>query len=83
MVSALSLTWRLVAGVQVVPVQTKLVLKQSAFVVQAVLQAVAPQLYGEQETAVGVMQVAPAVQLDAAVNIVPVQEAARHCVPAA
>lgn len=56
---------------------------QSAVVPQLVLQAPAPQTYGEQELAPGITQVPVPLQLAAAVSDEPVQLAAAQAVPAA
>jgi hypothetical protein len=56
---------------------------QSAVVAQVVLQAPAPQTYGEQELAAGITQVPVPLQLAAGVSDEPVQVAPAQAVPAA
>ena len=71
------------AGVHLPPVQTKFALMQSALLVQPVLQAPVPQLYGVQEVVPGLLQVPVPLHVDAGVSVEPVQVAAAHCVPEA
>jgi hypothetical protein len=51
---------------------------QSALLVQLVLHAPVPQVYGEHEEVVGVPQVPAPLQVAAAVSVDPVQVAATH-----
>ena len=83
--STASWTVNIVAELQVVPMQTKLGARQSAFVVHVVLHAPVPHMYGEQDEDAGVLQVPPPLQVAAGVSVEPVlgQLAAAHCVPEA
>jgi hypothetical protein len=56
---------------------------QSALLVHVVLHAPVPQLYGEHEDVVGVLQVPDPLQVADDVSVEPVQVAARHWVPEA
>jgi hypothetical protein len=81
--STASWTVSIVAELQVVPMQTKLGPRQSALLEQVVRQALVVVLhtYGEQEVDAGVLQVPVPLQLEAAVNVEPVQVGPPHCVP--